>query len=110
MTYSDIKTNTIQEYVEQLAALHTWVQSAPGGESSSQGNNEDADAAAVHAGQEVRLPLLLRLVALLADGAAACPWLLEALAVPEVTNRLWATFDLLGASAARQGELSWYNR
>jgi hypothetical protein len=64
----------------------------------------------VNAGQEARLPLLFRLVSLLADGAAACPWLLEALAAPEVTARLWTTFELLGASAERQGDLSWYNR
>lgn len=83
------------------------MQSALGRYAPSQGEDDDGD---VNAGQEARLLLLLRLISLLADGAAACPWLLEALATPEVINRLWATFDLLGVSAERQGKLSWYNR
>ncbi len=102
-----------QEYVTHLAELHRWVCAAPArsersGNSPPQGGEEEEGD--VNAGQEARLPLVLRLVALLAEAGAACPWLLEALAAPEVTARLWTTFDLLGGSAERQGELSWYNR
>ena len=64
----------------------------------------------MNAGQEARLPVLLRLVSLLAGAAATCEWLLEALAAPEVVERLRGTVDVLGAAAEAQGALSWYNR